>query len=97
MTAAEQVASAAAAERTSLENRIAADTVTAREQQWAANYQRVQAAQTIAENASVFRRAAAQKDAVNVRSDFRRRWNTQPALHPTPEQRTVWVGFLLCS
>jgi hypothetical protein len=91
VTAAEHAVAPASAERKSVEDRIGARTVADSEQQWATDYQRLRVAQASAENTSVFRRAAAQKEAENARRDFLRRWDTEPSPHPAPQQRVAWV------
>ena len=91
LTAAEHTAAQTAAARESLEHTTAADAVTAQEEQWGADYATVRAAETEVLSVSVFRRAAAQKEADSVRRRFRSHHKTAATPVPDESQRSAWA------
>ncbi|XUK64122.1 hypothetical protein ABMA10_19335 [Plantibacter sp. RU18] len=84
-------ADAATQHRAQLEVAASSEAVAAGEQQWKTDYAAVERAESAAASASVFRRAAAQKEAEAARSAFEDRHRVAPAPRPSEAQRQAWA------
>lgn len=77
--------------REAVERSEAAKAVTAQESSWTTDYAAVEQASVAAASASVFRRAAAQKEADAARRRFTERYQVEPVPQPTEAQRIEWA------
>ncbi|MGG7453054.1 MobF family relaxase [Plantibacter auratus] len=84
-------ADAATQHRAQLEGATSSEAVAAGEQQWVTDYAAVERAESAAASASVFRRAAAQKEAEAARRAFEDRHRVAPTPRPSEAQRQAWA------